>query len=123
MDNAAVRNSRILSTFDEILHASVGGPEVVEIVGRGIAAAARCTLAVLADKSRKYSDSPEVAIQRALAYSDELINLGVIEDDLVEVWRHRSTGDTDDVAFASRLNDIVLRLANWPQRVNDGAVG
>jgi hypothetical protein len=67
-DAALVRNSRILSVFADIVHGPQGTPRAVEIAGRGIAAEARCTLALLADKMQSSSDAaPEAALRHIAA--------------------------------------------------------
>ncbi|WP_326558041.1 hypothetical protein [Micromonospora sp. NBC_01796] len=99
--------------FAEIVLAPLGTLRAVEIAGRGIAAEARCTLAVLADKTPSGSDA---ALQAGLAYADRLMELGTIEDGLVELWRSRRAEDLDDGAFEKALRHLVVRLEAWPGR-------
>ncbi|MEU6076641.1 hypothetical protein [Micromonospora sp. NPDC047074] len=120
---ATVRNSRILGVFDEILHAPQCGLRAVEIAGRGIAGEARCTLAALADKDRRYTGTAAEVTRRAIAYSDRLVELGEIEDDLVDAWHRRSAGESDDAAFERALLDIVVRLEAWPRRLSTDDIG
>jgi len=116
-DGALVRNSRILTVFSEIVHGPHGTLRAVEIAGHGIAAEASCTLVVLADKVRPVNGSDDVALQDAVEYADRLIEFGAIEDDLVELWRHRRADDLDETAFERALSDIVLRLESWPEQL------
>lgn len=67
VDGAPVRNSRILGVFAEIVHGPLGTLRAVEIAGQGIAAEARCTLTVLADKMHSGSDPPDAALQSGMS--------------------------------------------------------
>ncbi|MGS2613883.1 hypothetical protein ACVCAH_05020 [Micromonospora sp. LZ34] len=114
-DGPLVRNSRLLGLFTEIVQGPEGTLRAVEAAGRGIAADARCTLAVLADKLTIRSASLDELRQRALASADRLIELGGIEDALNELWSRRRARDLDDEAFEAGLQQIVVRLEAWPQ--------
>ncbi|MET3428794.1 hypothetical protein BJ973_008006 [Actinoplanes tereljensis] len=107
--------------FDEILHSPDCRAQAVEIVGRGIAAQARCTISVLVEKEQAWPPGqietvilPEAAIRQAVAYGERLMELGAIEDDLEEVWCSRQSGGSDNATFERALNDIVARLDAWP---------
>ncbi|MFI7646836.1 hypothetical protein ACIBTZ_12240 [Micromonospora sp. NPDC049460] len=110
-----MRNSRLLALFAEIVQGPEGTLRAVEAAGRGIAAEARCTLAVLADKMTTSSGSPAELRRRALASADRLIELGAIEDDLNELWSRRRENDLDDAAFEASLQRIVTRMEAWPR--------
>jgi hypothetical protein len=116
VDDALVRNSRILGVFTEIVHGPQGTLRAVEIAGEGIAAETRCTLAILAGKTYISPDPPDAALRGALAAADRLMELGAIEDDLVELWRRRRADDLDDPAFEAALRHLVVRLEAWSQR-------
>jgi hypothetical protein len=115
-DDTLIRNSRILGMFDQVLHGQLASLRTVELVGRGIAAEARCTQAVLEDKGRANSDPLEVAVQRGLEAADLLTGLGVIEDDLADAWRRRRANDLNDPAFEGELHRLVDSLEAWPAR-------
>ncbi|MEV4352150.1 hypothetical protein AB0J83_47455 [Actinoplanes sp. NPDC049596] len=108
-----VRNSAILSAFDEVLHSPLCGWRAVGIAGRGIVLQARCSQMMLADKGRRYDDPPEQARRRALDAADRLIALGELEDDLVETVRRRLGGETREPEFEEALDDVVRRLEAW----------
>jgi hypothetical protein len=114
-DGPLVRNSRLLGLFTEIIQGPEGTLRAVEAAGRGIAAEARCTLAILADKLTMRSGSADELLQSALASADRLMELGAIEDDLGELWSSRREGDLGDDAFEASLQQIVMRLEAWPQ--------
>lgn len=122
-DGPLVRNSRLLGLFTEIVGGPEGTMQAVELAGRGIAAAARCTLAVLADQSTLKTGSLDELLQVALASTDRLIALGGIEGDLDEWWARRRTGDLGDAAFEAGLQQVVLRLEAWPQAWSGGLIG
>jgi len=75
----------------EIIRGPPGSLRAVEIAGHGVAAEARCSLAILADKRIPYSDPAPVAVQHSLAFADRLIDLGEIGDSLAELWQRRRT--------------------------------
>ncbi|BFU41826.1 hypothetical protein KRMM14A1004_00630 [Krasilnikovia sp. MM14-A1004] len=104
----------MLAIFAEILHGPQGHLRAVEIVGRGISAEVRCTLATLADKRDNLARSEEAAIQESLSYAERLIELGEIEDSLVDIWQRRRADGLDDRAFELALEGIVNRLEEWP---------
>jgi len=114
-DGPFVRNSRLLGLFTEIVQGPEGTRRAVEVASRGIAAEARCTLAILADKLTVRSGSADELLQSALASADRLMELGAIEDDLSELWSRRREGDLGDDAFEASLQQIVMRLEAWPQ--------
>ncbi|MEH0937257.1 hypothetical protein [Micromonospora psammae] len=114
-DGPLVRNSRLLGLFTAIVQGPEGTRRAVEAAGRGIAAEARCTLAILADKLTIRSGSTDELLQSALASADRLMELGAIEDDLSELWSNRREGDLGDDAFEASLQQIVMRLEAWPQ--------
>ena len=111
-----IHNSRILGLFDAILHADQFRLQAVEIAGRGIAAEARCTMAVLLDKGQDFDDSSESAMVRALEYSDRLLELGELEDGLDQLVRRRLANELGDADFERALDELVTRLEAWPQR-------
>ncbi|OHX04765.1 hypothetical protein BFV98_18110 [Micromonospora sp. WMMB235] len=113
-DESLVRNSRLLGLFTEIVQGPEGTLRAVEAAGRGIAAEARCTLAVLADKLTIRSGSRDELIESAPASADRLMELGAIEDDLSELWSRRRERGLGDEAFEASLQQIVLRLEAWP---------
>lgn len=106
----------MLGLFDEMLHSSFGSSRLVELVGRGIAAEARCNLAVLRDKSTVSTEPQAVLLRRASEGADLLIEAGTIEEDLSDAWRRRGVNDLDDPAFEALLEDAVRRLEAWPAR-------
>jgi hypothetical protein len=110
----SVRSSRVLGVLDAILHSPWGSWRVVELVGRGIAAEARCAQAVLKDKSTVSIEPVAVLLQRATEAADHLIGLGAIEDDLADAWRRRRTNELDGPAFEAALDSVVRRLEAWP---------
>lgn len=114
MNGVLVRNSRILGVFVEIVHGPQGSLRAVELAGRGIAAEAGCTLAALAEKTRPTPSTAYEAIEAGLEYADRLMELGVVEDGLVELWKRRCLGDLEDAAFEVLLHEIVARLEAWP---------
>jgi hypothetical protein len=109
-----VRSSRVLGLLDAMLHSPLGSFRVVELVGRGIAAEARCTRAVLKDKLTVSTEPEAVLLQRAAEAADLLIGLGAIEEDLADAWRQRCADDLDDPAFEAALDSAVSRLEAWP---------
>jgi hypothetical protein len=113
-----VRNSAVLETLVEIVRGPQGSLLAVEMAGRGIAAEARCSLAILADKELGLQSSGPVpeAVQRALVFADHLIELGEVADSLEELWRLRSTGETDDASFEAKLGHLVRCLEEWPDK-------
>ncbi|MER5604582.1 hypothetical protein AB0F93_08180 [Micromonospora tulbaghiae] len=113
---AMVHNSRILGLFDSILHADQFRLQAVEIAGRGISAEVRCTMAALLDKGQNFDGSPESAMSRALEYSDQLLEIGDLEDDLDQLMRRRLANELGDVDFEQALDEIVARLEAWPPR-------
>jgi hypothetical protein len=110
-----VRNSDILETFVLIVQGPEGNLRAVEMAGLGIAAEARCTLMMLADKSRQNFGSEPASLQRSLDFADCLIELGEIGDSLAEVWRARRGNELDDGAFSEQLSHLVRRLQEWPE--------
>ncbi|MEU1842623.1 hypothetical protein [Micromonospora sediminicola] len=116
-----VRNSRLLGLFSEIVRGPEGSLRAVEAAGRGIAAEARCTLTVLADKRTTRSGRLDELLDGAHAAADRLVELGVIEDDLIELWSRRRGRELDDVSFEDGLRRIVMRLEAWPRDWSGGA--
>jgi hypothetical protein len=82
--------------------------------GRGIAAKARCTQAVVEDKLTVSTVPAAVLLQRAAEAVNILIGLGTIEEDLADAWRQRCANDLDDPAFEAALDDAVCRLEACP---------
>ena len=115
-DGVPIRNSRMLSLFDEMLHSSLGSSHVVELLGRGIAAEARCNLAVLKDKLTVSPEPQAVLLQRASEGADLLVEWGTIEGDLAGAWRRRCANELDDPAFETLLDIAVRHLEAWPAR-------
>lgn len=116
MEFVMIGNSRILGLFDAVLHAGQFRLQAVEIVGRGIAAEARCTMATLVDKGQDFDDSPESATHRVIEYSDRLLELGEIEDGLDQLLRRRMANELGDTDFERALDELVTRLQAWPPR-------
>ena len=114
-DGQLVRNSRVLALFVEIIEGPEGTLRAVEAAGRGIAAEARCTLTVAADKTTARSGSPAEEQQRSRACADRLVELGSIEDDLSELWFRRRSGELGEAGFEADIQRIVTRLETWPQ--------
>ncbi|MFI7604673.1 hypothetical protein ACIBTV_06070 [Micromonospora sp. NPDC049366] len=114
-DGLLVRNSRLRGLFTEIILGPEGTLRAVEAAGRGIAAEARCGLAILGDKLTVRSGTTDELIRSALASADRLMELGGIEDDLNELWSRRRARDLDDEAFEAGLQQIVGRLEAWHQ--------
>ena len=109
-----LRNSRMLGILDEMLHSSVGSSRTVELLGRGITAEARCTLAVLEGKMTVSTEPMAVLLHRASESADLLIALGALEDELSDVWRRRRANEVDDPAFEDLLEIAVGHLEAWP---------
>lgn len=109
-DGGPVRSSQVLGVFSAILNGPHGGPGVVELVGLGIAAQARCSRDV---EEGKAHINPDATITDALPHVDNLIALGGIEDDLAAVWRRRRADESDDAEFETELKEIVERLQSW----------
>lgn len=110
-----VRNSEILETFVQIVQGPEGNLQAVEMAGLGIAAEARCTLMMLADKTHPNFGSEPASLQRSLGFADCLIELGEIGDSLAEVWQSRRANELDDGAFSEQLSHLVRRLQEWPE--------
>ncbi|MFC0029483.1 hypothetical protein ACFFMM_08095 [Micromonospora chaiyaphumensis] len=106
--------------FTEIVQGPEGTWRAVEAAGRGIAAEARCALAILPDKLTMRSGSADELLRSALASADRLMELGAIEDDLSELWSRRREGDLGEDAFEASLQQIVTRLEAWPQSWSRG---
>lgn len=51
-----------------------------------------------------------------IEYADRLIELGTIEEDLVELWRRRCADEMGDGEFESALCRIVVRLEDWSRQ-------
>jgi hypothetical protein len=118
-DSAQLRNSRILGVLDQIIHDQDTTLRAVEIAGRGIAAEARCTLAVSAGKNDAMSalqagEAPASAPDPLAAF-DKLMELSQIEDDLIDLWQRRSADDLADGDFEAELRSIVSALEAWPE--------
>lgn len=116
-DKALLRDSQILTVLDEILHAPGTGLCTVEVVGRGIAAAARVTRTVVEDQVNGAENLaaglvPDVPVNAVEAYED-MMTLGAIADDLAAVWADRRAGDLAEAAFEAQLGRIVERLETW----------
>ncbi|BEL05667.1 hypothetical protein Q0Z83_038580 [Actinoplanes sichuanensis] len=110
-----MRNSDILETFVQIVQGPEGNLRAVELAGLGIAAEARCTLLLLADKAGPSRGSGPGWLQRSRDFADCLIELGEIGDSLAEVWRARRAHELDEEAFSEQLNHHVRRLQAWPE--------
>ncbi|MBB4693814.1 hypothetical protein [Paractinoplanes abujensis] len=116
----AVRNSELLGILVAIVQGPQGRLQAVELAGRGLAAAARCDLAVMADKHSVYTEPEPVLIERSLAFADRAVELGEIIDGLADLWRSRRTGEIGDPAFEAALGDLVRRIEEWPGRAFPG---
>jgi hypothetical protein len=110
-----LRNSRILGVLCEIVHGPIGRIYAVEIAGKGIAAEARCTISAMDDKLHSGHGGVTESVGEGIEYADRLIELGAIEDDLVDLWRRRCGKEVADEEFEAELRAIVVRLEDWPQ--------
>jgi hypothetical protein len=111
-----VRNSRMLGVLCEIVVGPLGRIYAVEIAGRGIAAEARCTISAMDDKLSSESGEGVEAFRGGIEYADRLIELGAIEDNLVELWRRRCGDEIGDGEFEVALQRIVVRIEDWPRQ-------
>ncbi|GAA0536749.1 hypothetical protein GCM10010172_17610 [Paractinoplanes ferrugineus] len=106
-------NSWALGLFDEILHSAHATMPVVELIGGGIAAEARCHLVLPEEDKRPHDDPAAVVIGRASAFADRVAELCGIEDDLAGQWS-RQVEQSEPARFEAALRDIVRRLEGWP---------
>lgn len=106
-----LHNSRMLAILDEILHGSHTLLTTIELVGRGISAEVRITMASAEDKTR---DSSGLSAADRSAAIDKLIELGDLEDELEDVWQRRRADELTAADFEAELLDIVQRLEAWP---------
>jgi hypothetical protein len=113
-----LHNSRALGLFDEILHSSHATMRLVELLGRGISAEARCHMVFPPENKRPHSDPPELVYLRASALADRVEQLCAAEDDLAEAWR-RQIEHPNEADFEASLRDVVLRLERWAERFAD----
>jgi hypothetical protein len=114
MDTPEIRNSQILGVLIEIIQGPIGRLQAVETAGRGIAAEARCTLSVLADKGVQSAHVTDETLASVNRYAERLFAFGVIEDDLSRLWLERRGERIDDARFELELQEIVARLEAWP---------
>ncbi|MEV6551801.1 hypothetical protein AB0M57_24285 [Streptomyces sp. NPDC051597] len=101
----AVRNSVFLGVFLAVAAHPKVSFTVVELAGRGIAAAAAATRWVL-EVGKPSLDGFTLA--------DKLIDLGEREDQLVDLWQGYGSGEVDAAAFETRLAGIVAAMEKWP---------
>jgi hypothetical protein len=113
LDAMLLHRSRTRGLLDEVLHDERVTMRMIEAVGRGIAAEARCHLAVPVDDKRPNNEPADVVIARALAFADRIEQLCAIEDDLAAAWGERHDGRLDDEPFETVLNQLVARLDAW----------
>jgi len=106
-----LHNSRMLAILDEILHGSDTLLTTIELVGRGISAEVRITIASAEDKTR---DSSGLSAADRRAALDKLIELSDIEDELEDLWQRKRTDSLAAADFNAALQDIVQRLEAWP---------
>ncbi|MGW2649038.1 hypothetical protein ACWC2T_29975 [Streptomyces sp. NPDC001393] len=105
MAEKPVRNSVSLGVFLAVAAHPGVAFSVVELAGRGITADAAANRWVL-----------EVGKPSLDGYtlSDKMIELGELEDQLVELWQECGTGEVDAAAFETRLAEIVEAMEKWP---------
>ncbi|MBS2547723.1 hypothetical protein KGQ19_12680 [Catenulispora sp. NL8] len=116
-DKPTIHSSRILALLDEILHDNDTTFQTIELVGRGISAEMRCTIAVINNKNRDPGSPAPLAddwVAAKLAAADKLMELGDLDDELDDLWHRRRTTELTVDEFEERLGGIVQRLEAWP---------
>jgi hypothetical protein len=106
-------NSQMLGLLDAVLHDERSTMRMVEAAGRGIAAEARCHLAMPVDDKRPNDEPVDVVTARAVALADRVGELCVLEDELAAAWDERRDGRLGDESFEAVLNEVVTRLDAW----------
>jgi hypothetical protein len=109
----ALHHSRMLGLMDQILHDPRTHLRAIEIVGRGIAAEARCHLSMLVDDKRPNNEPHDVVVRRAAALADRVEEWCAIEDDLAAAWRERCADTLDEASLEQVLLAVVERLESW----------
>lgn len=121
--DALVCNSPSIDVFDKIIHNPQGSLRAVEIAGRGISASARCTITATSGKAHPRDIPLDEALRTTEADVEQLMDLGVIEDDLVELWRRRCVDEVDDAEFEEALEQVVGRFEAWSRHWRDEFAG
>lgn len=106
-------NNQMLGLLDQVLHDQKATMRMVEAAGRGIAAEARCHLAMPVDDKRPNDERADVVIARATALADRVSELCALEDELAAAWNERRDGRLGDELFEAVLNEVVARLDAW----------
>ena len=102
----AVRNSEALEVFLAVAAEARVPFTTVELVGRGITASAAATRWVL-EVGKPQLDG--------FALADKLIDLGDLEERLVELWQAYRNGEAEAAAFEVGLAEVVVAMEDWPE--------